>query len=84
MLEILIISPFPYALKTQEEAVKQQLFCDDISSYRIYSVHALPREIDEKISGQSYDCAYVDCHYISEEIAVIREHIRGNKTIWKF
>lgn len=79
MMEILIISPFAYALQRQVEKVKAQLFCDDIADYKLHTVQALPNEIDGKIYGHQYDYVYIDTEYISEEVGKIREHIRGQQ-----
>lgn len=86
MMEVLIISPFAYALKQHEKKVKEKLFCDDIIDYHITIVQALPDEIDGKITGKQFDYAYIDISYIDVEVWKIREHISGmqNKQIERF
>jgi hypothetical protein len=79
MMEVLIISPFAYALKQHEKKVKEKLFCDDITDYHINLIQALPDEIERKIHGKQFDYAYIDIHYIAEEINRIREHITGSQ-----
>lgn len=79
MFEILIISPFSYALEKQKDFVKLKLFCDEITDYKIHTIKALPDEIDGKIHGKQFDYAYIDIHYIAEEINHIREHITGSQ-----
>ena len=77
MMEVLIISPFAYALRQHEKKVKEKLFCDDITDYHINIIQAMPNEIERKIHGKSFDYAYIDRNYIEEEINKVREHITG-------
>lgn len=79
MMEVLIISPFAYALKQHEKKVKEKLFCDDITDYHINIIQAMPNEIERKIHGKSFDYVYIDRNYIEEEINKIREHITGSQ-----
>ena len=86
MFEILIISPFSYALEKQKDFVKLKLFCDEIKDYKIHTVKALPDEIVGKIHGRQFDYAYIDVNYINSEVGKIREHINGmqSKQIERF
>lgn len=86
MMEVLIISPFAYALERREKKVKEKLFCDDITDYHITIIQALPDEIDGKIAGKQFDYAYIDINYIDVEVWKIREHINGmqSKQIERF
>lgn len=86
MFEILIISPFSYALEKQKDFVKLKLFCDEITDYKICTVKALPDEIDGKIHGKQFDYAYIDVNYINSEVGKIREHVNGmqSKQIERF
>ena len=86
MFEVLIISPFSYALEKQKDFVKLKLFCDEITDYKIHIVKALPDEIDGKIHGKQFDYAYIDVNYISSEVGKIREHVSGmqSKQIERF
>ena len=86
MFEVLIISPFSYALEKQKDFVKMKLFCDEIKDYKIHTVKALPDEIGGKIHGKQFDYAYIDVNYISSEVGKIREHVNGmqSKQIERF
>ena len=84
MLEILIISMFPYAITEKEKEVRAELFARDITEYKITCIQALPKEIEEKIYGKQFDYAYADRNYISDELGIIREHIRGKQKIELF
>lgn len=77
-MEILIISPFKYALQTYEEYIKQVMFCCDREDFTIYIAQAMPDEIENKITGRTFDIAYADINYSKEEIGIIREHLRGS------
>jgi hypothetical protein len=86
MFEVLIISPFAYALEKQKDFVKLKLFCDEITDYKIHTIKALPDEIDGKIHGKQFDYAYIDVNYINSEVGKIREHVNGmqSKQIERF
>lgn len=86
MMEVLIISPFAYALERHEKKVKEKLFCDDITDYHINLIQALPDEIERKIHGKQFDYAYIDVNYINSEVGKIREHVSGmqSKQIERF
>jgi hypothetical protein len=79
MLDILVISPFRYALRKKCEDVSMNLFCDDITNYKVHAIYALPDDIQEKIHGKSFDFAYIDIFYSSDEISSVRDHLRGDK-----
>ena len=78
MENILIISPFPYAINKKMDEIKFKYFCKEISNYRIHTVKAFPNEIADKLQGQTFDFAYIDVNYIPEEVNMIREHITGD------
>ena len=78
MENILIISPFPYAISKKVEEVKFRYFCKEVKNYKIYTIKAFPAELADKLQGQTFDFAYIDVNYISEEINMIREHITGD------
>lgn len=82
-MEVLIISPFRYALERQTNKIREKLFCKDVEC-RIHSIQALPDEIEDKILGNQYDYAYIDSEYISEEVGKIRDQLCGRKTIERF
>ena len=86
MFEVLIISPFSYALEKQKDFVKLKLFCDEIADYKIHTIKALPDEIGGKIHGKQFDYAYIDVNYINSEVGKIREHVQGmqHKQIERF
>lgn len=84
MLEILIISIFSYAITEKEKEVRAELFARDITEYKITCIQALPKEIEGKIYGKQFDYAYADRNYISDELGIIREHIRGKQRIELF
>ena len=77
MFDILIISPFEYALKQKAEDIKLKLFCDELANYKLHMIKAMPDEIVGKLHGKSFDSAYIDNEYIDEEVAEIRNHITG-------
>ena len=76
-MEILIISPFKYALEKCNEYIKELLFLKGYNDYTIYVAQAMPDEIESKIMGKTFDIAYADRNYSNEEIGLIREHLRG-------
>ena len=86
MFEILIITPFSYALEKQKSIVKEKMFADGIEDYSIREVKALPSEIDEKIQGRQYEYAFIDVFYSNEEVGKIRDHVQGmqHKQIERF
>lgn len=79
MLDVLVISPFRYALQKQSNKVRVNKLDGSNEELRIHSVYALPADIEEGIYGQQYDFAYIDKFYSNEEIGRIREHIRGQQ-----
>ena len=79
MSEILVISPYHYALAQKVDDIKLRKFCAQDSNYNLHVIQALPYEVADKIKGQSFDFAYIDNHYIDEEIAEIRSHITGEQ-----
>lgn len=83
-MEILIISPFNYAVHKQAECVKELFFARDWDIGSMQITQALPNEIAQKIHGKSYDIAYIDNFYSREEINMIREHITGKQIIHLF
>ena len=83
-MEILIVSPYEYALQRQAEKLRERLFCKDIDDYRLHIVYALPADLDGKISGKQYDLAYVDSHYTAEEVGKVRDYLSGRKIIERF
>lgn len=84
-MEILLISPFKYALDKCNECIKELLFLKEYQDYIIYIAQAMPDEIESKIMGKTFDIAYADINYSDEEIGIIREHLRGrNPKIIKF
>ena len=78
-MNILVISMFRYALEKQRAKVKEKMFTDGIEDYSIHAVHALPREIEEKIQGRQYDYVYIDAFYNNEEVGKIRDHVHGQQ-----
>lgn len=85
-MNVLIISPFAYALEKQTTKVKRQLFLDDVENYNIHEVKALPDELNGKLDGKQYDFMYIDVHYIDAEVNAMREHLNGlqSKQIVRF
>lgn len=85
-MNILIISPFAYALGKQTTKIKRQLFLDDVENYNIHEIKALPDELNGKLDGKQYDFMYIDVHYIDAEVNAMREHLSGlqNKQIVRF
>lgn len=79
MLDILIISPFRYALQKQCNKVSTNKIEGVKENFQIHSVYTLPADIEKGIYGQQYDFAYIDKFYSTEEIGRIREHIRGQQ-----
>ena len=79
MLDILVISPFRYALKKKCDDVNMKMFCEDNTDYKVHAIYALPNDIRDKIHGKSFDFAYIDIFYSSDEISGIRDHLRGDK-----
>ena len=84
MLDILVISPFRYALRKKCEAIKLQMAVDDNDDFMLHAVYALPADVSKRIHGKSFDFAYVDIFYLSEEISEVRDHLRGNKALKLF
>ena len=80
-MTVLIISPFRYALKKQEDILRERAEKNMNNISRINAIYALPNDIEEKIYGKSFDVAYVDKFYDREEINMIREHITGKQII---
>ena len=78
-MDILIISPFNYAVHKQAEIVKELFFVNNLTINSIQITQALPNEIEQNIYGKNYDVAYVDMFYNEEEINMIREHVTGRK-----
>jgi hypothetical protein len=83
MFDILVISPYDYALRQKVDDIKLRLFCQEQTNYQLHVIKALPDEVTEKLHGQNYDYAYIDDTYIDDEVAEIRSHITGesHKTI---
>lgn len=77
MFDILVISPYDYALKQKVDDIKLRLFCKEQTNYKLHIIKALPDEVADKLQGQNYDYAYIDDSYIDEEVAEIRSHITG-------
>lgn len=78
MKNILVMSPYRYALENKVTDVKLRMLCDDIEDYHIDAVQALPDEVIDKLHGKTYDLVYVDDHYIDVELAEVRSHISGD------
>ena len=76
---ILVISPYAYALENKVMDVKLRLLSDNNDDSDVCAIKALPYEVSEKLYGRSFDFAYVDNHYIDREIADIRTHITGDQ-----
>ena len=79
MTNILVISPYNYALENKVMDVKLKLLSNNSEGYEVYAVQALPCEVSAKIHGRSFDYAYIDNHYIDREIADIRTHVTGDQ-----
>lgn len=77
MMNILVISPFRYAVLQKCRYIRAQMLKDNRDDYRVYAIHALPDEVIPKIYGKSFDFAYIDIFYAPEEVAEIRDHITG-------
>ena len=77
MMNILVISPFRYAVLQKCRDIRAQVLNEDCFTCRVIAVHALPDEIQSKIYGRSFDFAYIDTSYLPEEVAEIRDHITG-------
>lgn len=77
MMNILVISPFRYAVLQKCRYIRAQMLKDNRDDYKVYAIHALPDEVIPKIYGKSFDFAYVDTFYASKEVAEIRNHITG-------
>lgn len=80
MDDILIISPFSYALKKKHDDVKFKFFCKEVANYKIHAIQALPEEVPDKLKGKTFDFAYIDTEYIDDEISEIRSHITGDQS----
>ena len=80
MDDILIISPFSYALQQKQDKVEFKFFCRKITNYRIHAIQALPGEVSDKLKGKTFDYAYIDTEYIDDEISEIRSHITGDQS----
>ena len=78
MMNILVISPFRFAVLQKCRQIRAQMLEDERDDYRVYAIHALPDEVIPKIYGKSFDFAYIDVFYDPEEVAEIRNHITGN------
>lgn len=79
MMDILIISPFSYALKQKADDIKLRLFCKEETNYKLHTIQALPDDVTDKLHGKSFDFAYIDVNYVDEEVAEIRQHITGEQ-----
>lgn len=77
MMDILVISPFRYALDQKADDIKLRLFCREETNYKLNLVQALPCDVADKLQGRSFDYAYIDVNYIDDEVAEIRSHITG-------
>lgn len=78
MENILIISPFPYAISKKVEEIKFKYFCKEVKNYKIHTIKAFPCELADRLQGRNFDFAYIDVEYIPEEVNIIREHITGD------
>ena len=77
MMNILVISPFRFAVLQKCRQIRAQMLEDEHDDHRVYAIHALPDEVIPKIYGKSFDFAYIDVFYDPEEVAEIRNHITG-------